>query len=300
MKKIKLSPTLDASSIALGFWRLMDWKLSLSELQRLVEGAFEIGVTTFDHADIYGGYECEAEFGKLLKVAPSLREKMQLVTKCGIKILSSKYPNRKIAYYDTSKEHIIKSVEQSLRSLKTDAIDLLLIHRPDPLMDPDDTANAFRELEQSGKVLNFGVSNFDPLQFEMLNNCFDGKLVTNQVEISPYNLEHFDNGNMDFFVKEQIHPMSWSPLAGGKLIITEDEKGRRIHKTLREIADNLGIEEIAKIIYAWVLKHPSQAIPVIGSGRIERLETAVESLDVHMTREQWFEILVAAQGHPVP
>lgn len=300
MEKVKLSSSLEVSRIALGFWRLVDWKFRLKELESFVEDALALGVTTLDHADIYGDYHCESEFGKLLKAKPSLRGKMQLVTKCGIKIVSSNYPDRKTGHYNTSRQHIILSLEQSLKNFNTDHIDLLLIHRPDPLMDPAETASAFEELEKSGKVLNFGVSNFNPLQFEMLNKHFGNKLVTNQVEISPYDLEHFQNGNMDFFLKETIHPMGWSPLAGGRLIYPKDEKAQRIYSKLVEIAKELNANTIDKIIYAWILKHPSKVIPVVGSGKIERLKRAVESLDIKLSREQWFEILVAAQGYPVP
>ena len=300
MERIRLSPSLEVSRVALGFWRLLDWNFSTYELQRFVESALESGVSTTDHADIYGAHECEAAFGKLLKSKPSLRDKLELVTKCGIKIVSGKFPKRKIGHYDTSAKHILESVDQSLKNFHTDHIDLLLIHRPDYLLDPADTALAFTQLEKSGKVLNFGVSNFNPIQFEMLNKYYDGKLVTNQVEISPYHLEQFQNGNMEFFLKENIHPMGWSPLAGGRLMNPDDEKGKRILDKLKEIAIDLHVSEIEKVIYAWILKHPSKIIPVIGSGKTERLKLAVDSLKLNLSREQWFEILIASQGHPVP
>lgn len=225
---------------------------------------------------------------------------MQLVTKCGIKMMSDKFPERMIKHYDTGYEHIIFSVEQSLKNLHTDHIDLLLIHRPDPLMDPAETAKAFEELESQGKVLNFGVSNFTPMQFEMLDRHFGGPLVTNQVEISPYNLEHFQNGNIEFFLREGIHPMAWSPLSGGKIFEPGDERGRRIKTKLKEIAKTLGVEAIEKVIYAWLLAHPAGIIPIVGTGRIERLKKAVQSLNIELTREQWFDIYVASMGHKVP
>ncbi|MFW6100052.1 MAG: aldo/keto reductase [Bacteroidota bacterium] len=300
METIKISENLEMSRIVQGFWRLKNWDMNNQELLRFVEEALDIGVTTFDHADVYGDYMCEALFGQIFRLKPGLRKRMQLVTKCGIKMMSDKFPERMIKHYDTGYEHIIFSVEQSLKNLHTDHIDLLLIHRPDPLMDPAETAKAFEELESQGKVLNFGVSNFTPMQFEMLDRHFDGPLVTNQVEISPYNLEHFQNGNIEFFLREGIHPMAWSPLSGGKIFEPGDEKGIRIKTKLKEIAKTLGVEAIEKVIYAWLLAHPAGIIPIVGTGRIERLKKAVQSLNIELTREQWFDIYVASMGHKVP
>ena len=232
MEKIKLSPTLEISRFALGFWRLKEWKISTDELLEFIEKALSLGITTFDNADIYGGYSCEALFGKALEQKPALRQKMQLVTKCGIKPVSPKFPERKVSYYDTGYQHIVNSVEQSLKNLHTDYIDLLLIHRPDPLMNPRETARAFEALHRSGKVLHFGVSNFTPADMEMLQAHLSIPLVTNQVEISPWQPEHFQNGNMAYFLQKDIHPMAWSPLAGGKLLHPDDEKSYRINKTL--------------------------------------------------------------------
>ena len=300
METIRISDNQKMSRMVQGFWRLKKWNMSNQELLRFVEEAMEMGITTFDHADVYGDYTCEALFGQIFRLKPGLRKRMQLVTKCGIKMVSEKFPDRKIKHYDTTHDHIIASVEQSLNNLHTDHLDLLLIHRPDPMMDPAQTARAFEELESQGKVLNFGVSNFTPMQFEMLDQHFDGPLVTNQVEISPYNLEHFQNGNIEFFLREGIHPMAWSPLSGGKIFEPGDERGIRIKTKLKEIAKTLGVEDIEKVIYAWLLTHPAGIIPIVGTGRIERLKKAVQSLDIELTREQWFEIYVASLGHKVP
>jgi predicted oxidoreductase len=300
MEKIKLGPTLEVSRIALGFWRLMDWNITLKELDLLVEESLNLGVTTIDHADIYGVYRCEEEFGRLIRMKPEIRSRMELITKCGIKLASEKFPDQRINHYDTSYQHIIQSVNQSLRNFHTDHIDLLLIHRPDPLMNPEETARAFYHLKETGKVLNFGVSNFTVGQFDMLNKHFGGQLVTNQVEFSPYCLEHFHNGNMDFFLKQRIHPMGWSPLAGGSLLNPTDEKGMRVNRKLHEVAEELGVQSIDKVIYAWILLHPSKVIPIVGSGKPERLKSAVEAMKLQMTREQWYEIFNASNGFPLP
>ncbi len=287
------------SPLVLGLWRLIDWCVPASEVQAYIEEALSMGITTFDHADIYGDYGCEAEFGNVLKNQPRLREQMQLVTKCGIMLRSQKFPERKVKHYDTSYTHIMQSVEQSLRNLQTEYVDLLLIHRPDPLMDPSETARAFEELESAGKVRHFGVSNFTPMQYQMLNSYVGGKLTTNQIELSPYRLEHFDNGNMDFFLKERIRPMAWSPLAGGNLLQPQDERGVRLKLKLEAIARETGVDGIDKLAIAWILKHPSKPIPIVGTGKKEHLKRAVDALSVELSREQWFQILEAAMGHEV-
>ena len=263
MKKINLTTNLKVSPLVHGHWRLADWKISNQELLALTQQAIELGITTFDHADIYGDYNCETLFGDALATKKGLRNDIQIITKCGIKLISNKFPKQKINYYDYSYEHIISSVDNSLTNFRTDYIDLLLLHRPAPFFDPEEVAKAFAHLQQSGKVLHFGVSNFNPRQYEMLNSYLAETLVTNQVEISPFCLENFENGNMDFFLEKRIKPMAWSPLAGGEILRPKGEKGQRIFKSLTEIANELNVDSIDKIIYSWILKHPAGIIPVI-------------------------------------
>ncbi|MCX6282744.1 MAG: aldo/keto reductase [Bacteroidetes bacterium] len=164
----------------------------------------------------------------------------------------------------------------------------------------EEVAKAFSVLKQDGKVLHFGVSNFNPSQFEMLNSYTEDRLVTNQVEISPYCLEHFENGNMDFFLKEKIRPLAWSPLAGGKLLNPKDERGSRVLKALREVAEELNITAVDTVIYSWLLKHPAKIIPVVGSGKIDRIKHAVDAINVEMSLEQWYKIFIAARGIEMP
>jgi predicted oxidoreductase len=260
----------------------------------------EMGVTSFDHADIYGNYSCEALLGNVLNLKKGLRSKIEIITKCGINLITDKFPDRKIKYYEYSYDHIITSVDNSLTNFMTDHIDLLLLHRPAPFFDPEEVAKAFSVLKREGKVLHFGVSNFTPGQFEMLKSYTGERILTNQVEISPYQLEHFENGNMDFFLKEKIKPMAWSPLAGGKLLNPHDEKGKRILRALVEVAEELNITPIDKIIYAWLLKHPASVIPVVGSGKTERIKHAVEALKINMSLEQWYKIYIASMGKDLP
>lgn len=288
------------SRIVHGQMRLAEWNLTGTQLLDFLEELIEMSVTTFDHADIYGNYSCEKILGDAISLQKNLRDRIQIVTKCGIKLVSGKYPDRKVKIYDYSYDHIIASVENSLRNFRTDRIDLLLLHRPAPFFDPAEVARAFTTLKKQGKVLHFGVSNFTPGQFEMLQAHTDEKLVTNQVEISPYCLEHFDNGNIDFFMKNKIQPMAWSPMAGGKLLRPTDEKGKRVLRVLKDIAVELNITPVDKVIYAWLLKHPAGIIPVVGSGKMERVKYAVEALGIDMSLEQWYRIYIAARGQEMP
>ncbi len=302
MNRINLTANYSLSRIAHGQMRMNDWGLSVQELLKLFEEMISVGVTTFDHADIYGNYSCEGVLGDVIRHKKSLRNEIEIITKCGIKLRSDKFPDRKIKYYDYSFDHIVNSVDNSLKNLGTDHVDLLLLHRPAPFFDPGEVAKAFSLLKRNGKVLHFGVSNFTPAQFEMLNSFTEENLVTNQVEISPYCLENFENGNLDFFMKEKIRPMAWSPLAGGKLLNPADEnkKGFRILRTLQEVAEELNITAIDTVIYSWLLNHPASIIPVVGSGRIERVKHAVEALNVSMSLEQWYKIYVASKGKDLP
>lgn len=300
MKKISLAENLEISKIVHGHWRLNDWNLSNQELLSLIEHTIELGITTFDHADIYGDYSCEELFGNALRLNRKLRKNIQIITKCGIKPKSKKHPELKIKYYDYSFDHIVNSVNSSLNNFGTDYIDLLLLHRPAPFFNPEEVAKAFSYLKESGKVLQFGVSNFNSLQFEMLNSYLDTKLVTNQVEISPYYLDNFENGNIDYFLKEKIKPMAWSPLAGGKINNPSDEKGQRLYKVLSEIAEELNVDNIDQIVYSWLLNHPAQIIPVIGTGKIERIKNAIEALNIKLSLEQWYRIYNTSTGNELP
>jgi len=300
VNKIKLTRDLEFSRIVHGHMRLANWKLSNKELLKLTEQAFELGITTFDHADIYGDYGCEKLFGDVIKLKKGFRRDIKIITKCGIKLISDRFPARKLKCYDYSFDHVVSSIDNSLKNFGTDYIDLLLLHRPAPFFNPEEVAKAFSYLKRNGKVLHFGVSNFKPLQFEMLNSYTDENLVTNQVEISPYCLEHFENGNIDYFLKEKIKPMAWSPLAKGKLINPRDEKGQRIHDKLLEVAEELDVNSIDKIIYSWLLNHPASIIPIVGTSKIERIKHAVDALNIDMTLEQWYKIYAASTGTELP
>lgn len=297
MQRIALTEELSFSRIVHGMWRLADWDMTPQERLTFIEQCLELGITTFDHADIYGGYTCEGLFGEALKLKPELREQMEIVTKTGIKLTGSFNPGQTLNYYDTTKEHIIAQAERSLKELAIDHIDTLLIHRPDPLMNPDEVAEAFITLRDSGKVREFGVSNHVPSTQNLLQSRLPFQLVTNQLELSPMQLKHFEDGSVDLCHEKRMPLMAWSPLAGGQLF--KDEQHAPLREKLEEIRVRHNASGIDSIVYAWLVKHPANIMPIIGSGKIERVQTGVDALQIDLTREEWFEILKASRGRDV-
>jgi len=297
VQRIALAPQgPEFSRFVMGYWRLMDWNMSPRQLVSFIEEHLDLGITTVDHADIYGGYLCEAAFGEAMKLAPALRERMEIVTKCGIATTAN--PDHALGHYITDSDHIIKSAEQSLVNLATDRLDLLLIHRPDPLMDADEVAAAFLNLHQSGKVRHFGVSNFTPAQFTLLQSRLPFTLATNQVEISPVHQPLLLDGTLDQLQQLRIRPMAWSCLGGGRLF--NDDAFQPLRDELQTVARELNAESIEQVVYAWIMRLPSQPLPIIGSGKIERVRSAIAAEELQMTRQQWFRIRKAALGYDVP
>ena len=290
----------ELSRFVQGYWRLADWGLTPQQRLTFLKQHVDLGVTTVDHADIYGNYECEALFGEALKLDPSMREQIQIVTKCDIKLCSDKFPERKINHYDTSAAHIYESVNNALQRLNVEQLDVLLIHRPDVLMDADEVAEAFQELYKIGKVKHFGVSNFSSAQFSLLQSRLSKPLVTNQVEINPLNFEVAHDGTLDLLQQMSTQPMAWSCLAGGRLFSNNDEQAKRVRAELDAIREEIGAQSIDQVIFAWIMRLPSKPLPIIGSGKIERVEAAVQSLDFTLTREQWYRVWVASKGYHVP
>ena len=288
------------SRIVWGAWRLAKWGLTPAELLERIELCLDLGITSFDHADIYGSYQCETLFGEALVLAPALRDRMHLVTKCGIKSVSAQRPEHAIGHYDTGRRHIVESVERSLVALRTERIDLLLIHRPDPFMDADDTAAAFSELKAAGKVGHFGVSNFSPSQLDLLASRLDFPLVTNQIELSVLRLEPFTDGTLDQLQRLRIAPMAWSPLGGGRLLAGEGEDAERLRAELDRVATETGAASVMQVALAWLLAHPARIVPVIGTSRPERIREAAGSVRLSVDRQQWFRILRASTGQDVP
>lgn len=303
VSRIKLSADgPEFSRLILGMWRLVDPPaLNPQQALSLIEASLEEGITTFDEADIYGNYSSEEMFGKALALKPSLRDQIEIITKCGIKLISDKRPQHQLKHYDTSYEHIIWSAEYSLKLMQTDRVDLLLIHRPDPLMNPDEIAEAFIRLREQGKVLHFGVSNFTVRQFELIQSRLPFPLVTNQIEISLLHQDPFLDGTIDYCLQHKLAPMAWSPFAGGKLFENKNaEQHVRLHNALHKVSQRHDYASIDQIALAWLYRHPAQIIPIIGTCKAERVKSAVEAEKIQLSREDWFELWAAARGEEVP
>ncbi len=291
---------LKLSNFIWGQWRLLDWGLSYLQRERLTRDVLDLGISSIDHADIYGDYSCEAAFGEVLKNNPSWRSEMQLISKCGIKLISDRYPNRKVKYYDYSYDYIVGQAENSLRNLNTDILDLLLLHRPSPFFNAEEVASAFDYLYQSGKVKSFGVSNFLPHQFEQLAKASDHELVSNQIELSIYSLEHFENQNINFLQSKGVNPMAWSPLAGGKILSPDDEKSKRVQKGLYKIQEKYPDFSIDQIALAWLLMHPAGIQPILGSGKLKHIKSAIAAQEIQLSLEDWFYLYTCSTGQEVP
>lgn len=284
------------SPIVAGVWRLAEWGHTPQQTLAWIETCLDLGITSFDHADIYGGYTVEELFGRALALKPSLRQGMQLVTKCGIRLQHPHRPSHSIKSYDTSAAHVRASVDHSLRALRTDCLDLLLIHRPDALTDPDELAATFAELRQAGKVREFGVSNHSPTQFAALHRRLP--LVTNQIEFSPLQMKALADGTLEQATDLGLRPMIWSPLGGGRLFTGQDEQSQRVRTALQVIAREHGVS-LATAAFAWILRHPSSPIPITGSGRAQGLGEAVAALPLKLGAEAWWSVWQASMGHPV-
>ena len=284
------------SKIIAGVMSWGNWgkQFSTHEMVDLIHHCIEQDITTFDHADIYGDYSTEARFGLAFKEGKFKREMIQLITKCGIQYLSEKR-NNKVKHYNYSKDYIIWSVENSLKNLQTEYIDILLLHRPSPLMQVDEILEAITQLQQQGKIVEFGVSNFTPSQVELL--ATELRISVNQIECS---LTHFDplfDGTLDQCITKKITPMSWSPL--GNVFKENTEQVNRIKEQLEPLEDKYSASK-DQILLAWLLKHPSGILPVIGTTNKERITLASEASTVELDLEDWFLLLVASQGHKVP
>lgn len=275
-------------------WGSWGKQLSKKEMDALMHHCITNNITTFDHADIYGAYTTEADFGKAFIDSGIKREDIQLISKCGIQYLSDNR-NNKVKHYDYSKEYIIWSVEESLKNLNTEYLDLLLLHRPSPLMVAEDIAEAISILKKDGKIRDFGVSNFTPSQMDMISLRMD--VDVNQIEFSLTQHSAMHNGTLDYMTTCGIKPMAWSPL--GTVFREDNEQTRRIHKQLGELMDKYNATE-DQLLLAWIMKHPAGIHPVVGTTNKKRLTQAVEASKIELELEDWFLILVASQGHKVP
>ncbi|MCF2870378.1 aldo/keto reductase [Octadecabacter sp. G9-8] len=293
MERISLTPDLSLSRIVYGMWRLGDVDdTSPKTVQAKIEACLEQGITTMDQADIYGGYMAEEIMGAGL--TQSIKDQIEVVTKCDILVPAGRYEGVPGKYYDTSRKHILASVDHSLRLMGIDKIDVLLIHRPDPLMDHHETGAALDEVVASGKVRAVGVSNFKLHDWNLLQSGMKNKLVTNQIEVSLSAHDAMTNGDLAYLQERAIAPMAWSPLGGGELMTANTP----LTAVMDDVANANSVDRAA-VAVAWLLAHPAKVMPVMGTNNINRIKGFSDALKVDMPRTTWFKLYEAALGHEV-
>jgi predicted oxidoreductase len=299
----KISPNgPEFSHLVYGTWRILD-DVSAStpqEINRRLNVCVEQGMTTIDTAEIYGLYEVEEALGKALALSPGLRDKLEIVTKAGIYVPCSYHPDRHTAHYNATAARLVKSAEKSLRFLGTDHVELFLVHRPDWLTSADDTAAGLNQLVREGKIRSAGVSNYNVAQFDLLNSRMEQPLVTNQLEFHLLHMDPIFDGTFDQCQKERVLPMAWSPLAGGRLFDPANEAGQRLKKAALVIGERYNNATLEQLAYAWIMAHPSQPVPVIGTNKVERIISAAQSAAIKLERQDWYALWEAAQGRKIP
>ncbi|MEL6952104.1 MAG: aldo/keto reductase [Pseudomonadota bacterium] len=295
MERVRLGE-IEVSRLVYGMWRLGDDENTApGHVQAKVEACLEQGITTMDQADIYGGYTAEDLLGTALRAAPGLREKVELVTKCDIVAPVGRFETARVKHYDTSAGHITAQLEHSLKAMGTDRVELLLLHRPDPLMDHYETGKTLDTLVAQGKTRAVGVSNFRPWDVSLLQSAMETPLVTNQIELSVMCHAPFVNGDVAYLQEKGLRPMAWSPLAGGAIF---NAQGAAIRKALEGIANAQGVG-VDAVAVAWLLKHPSGILPVLGTNNLDRIARIGDAAKVELSRQDWFEIYTAALGREV-
>ena len=275
-------------------WGIWGKNLDKSQMIALLHSCIESGITTFDHADIYGGYTTETDFGNAFGESQIKREEIQLISKCGIQLPSTNRATQ-VHHYNYSKSHIIWSAEQSLKNLKTDYLDLFLLHRPSPLMQVDEIAEAIEKLKSEGKILDIGVSNFTPSQTDLIQT--KTKINYNQIEFSVTHFGPMLDGSLDYMQLNKIQPMCWSPL--GSVFKKSDDKSIRIKRLAAQLSTKYDVE-IDVLLLAWILKHPAGILPVFGTADTTRIANLMKATEVEMELEDWFAFWTASAGNPIP
>ena len=301
MKRLKLTTTgPEFSRMVYGTWRLLATKPTAQEINRRLHACLELGITTIDTAEIYGLYEVEQALGAALALSPGLRDKFEIVTKAGIYVPCSHHPERRTAHYNATGARLVKSLEKSLRFLGTDRVELFLVHRPDWLARAEDTASGLNQLVRSGKIRAAGVSNYTASQFDLLNSRMEQPLVTNQIEFSLLHHDPIHDGTFHQCEKLGVLPMAWSPLAGGRLFDATNDAAQRLMTAAQGMAARYGGATLEQLAYAWILAHPSQPLPVIGTNKLDRLKSAAQADGITLEQEDWYALWEAAQGRRVP
>ncbi|MCU7552678.1 aldo/keto reductase [Chitinophagaceae bacterium LB-8] len=294
MDKIYLSDAGPKVSPAIyGFYRWDDKAdNSLSEMEKIVNLCLELGINSFDHADIYGGYQCEELFGQLISQRAVKREDIVLFTKCGLRVPHSDHPEVRVRHYDTSSAHIRKSVEQSLRKLRTDYIDIFLLNHFDPVANLEETALTLRQLKESGKVKNIGVANFSVFQHQLLASYLNMPIVTNHIELNLLNTSALDNGQVDYIKQRYMRPLASAPLASGQIANGTDPVAKRVRAKLEEISPKYGVD-IESIAVAWLVK--LGALPLIGTKSEQRIRNIAGAFNIDLDKQDWYDLYAASK-----
>lgn len=292
----------EVSRLSYGTWRMLDdeSRPSAEEVAARLNRCVELGITTIDTAEIYGVYSVEAALGEALRLDSSLRDRIEIVTKAGIDIPSDQKSHARVNHYNATAENLIACAERSLQLMATDYLDVFLVHRPDWLTAAEETAEGLFQLVKSGKVRHAGVSNYTASQFATLSSFVDEPLVTNQIETSLLHMDALYDGTLDQCQEYEICPMGWSPMAGGRLFDQSLEPTQRLSKLAsNELAEKYGLD-LGQLAYAWLLAHPSNIVPVIGTNRLERIDSAAAACNVSLERQDWYALWEAAKGQSVP
>ncbi|MCB1121310.1 MAG: aldo/keto reductase [Verrucomicrobiae bacterium] len=301
MTRTKLTPDgPEFSRMVFGTWRFLDGNLTTQDINRRLNRCVELGITTIDTAEIYGLYEVEAAVGKALALSPDLKKQIEIVTKAGIYVPNHRNPERKVAYYNATGSQFTRSLETSLELLGVEQIDLLLVHRPDWLTGIDETSDGLNHLLATGKIRNAGVSNYTPSKFQALNSRMEQPLVTNQVEFHLLHMDPIYDGTFDQCQELRVKPMAWSPMAGGRLFDQSNEAAQRLAKTAKELSAKYNGATLEQLAYAWIMAHPSSPLPILGTNRLERIDSAAASIDLKLDREDWYALWTSAKGHGIP
>lgn len=294
----------ELSRLVYGTWRILDDADKANATPQALLNRFkacaDLGITTLDTAEIYGGYHVEEALGTALKLDRSFRDQIEIVTKFGIYVPSEYHPDRKVTFYNADAARIVKSAEKSLRLMGIDHIDLLLVHRPDWLTSADETAAGLNQLLKQGKIRSAGVSNYNVHQFELLNSRMDQPLVTNQIEFSLLHMDPIDDGTADQCQRLRILPMAWSPLAKGALMEPGNPAAARLHAKAAELSEKYDGATLDQLAYAWIMAHPSMPLPIIGTNKLERIQAVAKAATIKLDREDWYDLWTAAKGHGIP
>lgn len=296
MRKIALGESgPEVSPLIYSFWRAMEDPdgVTYESVLGKLNACLDLGINTFDHADIYGNYKVEKLFGAAIRESKVKREEIILSTKCGINNVDASRPEYRTRHYDSSSDYIRKSVETSLENLGTDYIDILLLHHPDPLMDADDTASELTKLVNKRLIRYVGVANFTVHQHQLLQSRLSIPIITNHLELNVINTEAIRNGTLDFIKQKYSKPLAWAPLAGGRLTDQNDENTFNLRATLRKIAKahNCNEEQVA---IAWLLK--LGALPILGTNSIQRIKNAAAAVNIQLDKQDWYEIYFSSRG----